>query len=42
MMGFNSPGLTSALAAGEMVSDMVRRDVWGEKGDLKGLAVGWE
>jgi hypothetical protein len=42
MMGFNSPGLTSALAAGEMVSGMVRRDVWGEKGDLEGLAVGWE
>jgi glycine/D-amino acid oxidase-like deaminating enzyme len=41
LLGFNSPGLTSALATGEWVAAMVRRDVWGEKGRLEEIAEGW-
>jgi 2-hydroxyglutarate dehydrogenase len=42
--GFASPGLTSSLATGEYVAEMVRRDVWGEgaKMDAEKMAEGWE
>ncbi|KAK1923130.1 FAD dependent oxidoreductase [Papiliotrema laurentii] len=42
MGGFASPGLTSALAAGEYVSDKVRKEVWKEKASVEALAEGWE
>lgn len=38
LLGFNSPGLTSALATGEYVARMVRRDVYGSGGGLESLA----
>lgn len=31
LLGFNSPGLTSSLAVGELVGEMVRRQVWNKK-----------
>lgn len=42
LLGFASPGLTSSLAVGEHVSELVRREVWGEKASLESLAEGWE
>ncbi|WVR08536.1 hypothetical protein IAU60_005591 [Kwoniella sp. DSM 27419] len=50
LLGFNSPGLTSSLAVGEMISQMVGREVYGKKGRLgkererrlAELAEGWE
>nr|XP_031862525.1 uncharacterized protein CI109_002022 [Kwoniella shandongensis]KAA5529597.1 hypothetical protein CI109_002022 [Kwoniella shandongensis] len=46
LLGFNSPGLTSSLAVGEMVAQMVGRDVWrigrGIRGKVEDLAEGWE
>ncbi|RXK39653.1 FAD dependent oxidoreductase [Tremella mesenterica] len=42
LLGFNSPGLTSSLATGEYVGEMVRREVYGLKGlDWGGLGYGW-
>jgi 2-hydroxyglutarate dehydrogenase len=41
-LGFASPGLTSSLAVGEMVANMVRKDIWKEKASLETLAEGWE
>ena len=35
LLGFNSPGLTSALAVGEYVAGMVRRDVWRDGSDVE-------
>ena len=42
--GFASPGLTSSLATGEYVAEMVRRDVWrqGAKIDAEKLSEGWD
>ncbi|KAK8850521.1 hypothetical protein IAR55_004439 [Kwoniella newhampshirensis] len=46
LLGFNSPGLTSSLAVGEMVARMIGRDVWrigrGIRGKVQDLAEGWE
>lgn len=45
LLGFNSPGLTSALAVGEHVASMVRREVHGlpsKTYNLDRLARGWE
>ncbi len=42
LLGFNSPGLTSALAVGEYVAAMVKRDVWRGGSDVEALAEGWE
>ncbi|WRT70696.1 uncharacterized protein IL334_007694 [Kwoniella shivajii] len=50
LLGFNSPGLTSSLAVGELVSDMVNKQIYGKhpkigKGRekrLEELAQGWE
>ncbi|BEI80245.1 hypothetical protein CcaverHIS002_0107740 [Cutaneotrichosporon cavernicola] len=41
-LGFASPGLTSALAAGEYVAGLVRREVWGKGAAPEKLAEGWE
>lgn len=41
-LGFASPGLTSSLAAGELVAAMVGREVWGKGAPPEDLANGWE
>lgn len=42
LLGFASPGLTSALATGERVARLVRREVWGKGARVEELAEGWE
>lgn len=44
LLGFASPGLTSSLATGEYVAEMIRRDIWreGSKMDAEKLSEGWD
>ncbi|WVQ63304.1 uncharacterized protein L199_001456 [Kwoniella botswanensis] len=50
LLGFNSPGLTSSLAVGEYVSEMINKDIHGRHSNvgegrekrLNELAKGWE
>jgi L-2-hydroxyglutarate oxidase LhgO len=41
LLGFASPGLTSALATGERVARLVRRDIWKTGGSINPDSEGW-